>query len=1219
MPRRSSLHEPSHPRYSIVRRLGSGGVGSVYLARDLLADGHEVALKVSHREIVPEEILREFRILRELRHLGIARAYDFGRLPSGGQTYFTMEYVDGPNLEKESVSLRRSARRENFDSLLDVYLQITRALHYVHRKGLLHLDLKPSNVVFADGRIKLIDFGLFQNVHLQDSGRARGTAHYTAPEVLDGGTVDSRADLYSLGVTLYRSSTGRYPFTGRSFAEIANHHRKTTPRPPPGVPEEFSRIIMKLLAKSPRHRFQTASDVESALEALLPQSVETAKFFPFREPDFVGRKAELSTFFSWLDGVGNGQGSRTLLVEGQPGAGKSRFVDACVTEMLGLGVQVVTLPGHTIKQGDGLRRIIERLITLSGLSSELKTRYRFLLTSVGISSHKASRREISQMDLDQIRARVFRAALELLNSVSREPLVLILEDIHRADAQLRDFVRRFTENGPPTRPEKLGLIVTRRSGIPSETDQTIGGALAIPLGRLKREDIIESLRGAMPLLGSRKLSRLATSSGGNPGLLVRLLYQTVERDGTEVPRVSTDLSKFLRQQLRAYKKPERSLILFLGLLNHPASEALLRDLTGLSRAAFRAARQNLLNAGLMEADHSGFFRAQDILQESTASVFDEETIREARERLGLRLLKNRRRLGEAALHLFGGGRIDEGLASAKKAARELRDVGRVEDAIALYREALKHATDTEDRVSFVEGLADLQDKSGQFDEAEKGYASVIEEASLPAVSRLRVTRKLGGVYQRSGNNEAALQTFEDALQLLDSADELEEHLHLMNELAAFYLFRGEFSQSTTFAKRGLELLRSREAAQLSPESSALHNLNLRSVAGHILLRQFEHDRAAEEFLESLKISERIGTLSNTALILNNLGVAYYQGNRLKEALHVYKKATDLAQKMGDETAIFSIQCNVAGIRARLGEIQAAREILDAVEEMPHPMRSKRARLFFLHTKSLVKRIVLEDARPLWQESIRLADELPDPVIALYGRVYLLENEIFQGRWEEARKFLRELDEIVDKDIRLERAVDMRRAYLDSLCGRPGRAEPSSQARGAKRSRANDPESRDCSDVWDRVLAGYTRMELGMHGEADSWLETARAIFVRLDQHPGTLECCLLLAEVGLRRRDQGRASKWLREARKALSLHDTSSGSRAACVRMPLLEARLGMLSQRTNDTYISDRLVDAAGNLPIGTRSETVPARRNATAEDVPGPLRSGAVGGGSQEVPCS
>mgnify|MGYP003308627101 CR=1 FL=1 len=419
-------------------------------------------------------------------------------------------------------------------------------------------------------------------------------------------------------------------------------------------------------------------------------------------------------------------------------------------------------------------------------------------------------------------------------------------------------------------------------------------------------------------------------------------------------------------------------------------------------------------------------------------------------------------------------------------------------------------------------------------------------------------------------------------------DDLDEHLHLLNELAALHLFRGDFAQSTTLANRGLELLRSGDTASLDPRTRGLHDLNLRSVAGHILLRQFEHEAAAAEFSKSLKISESIGTLSNTSLILNNLGVAYFSGNHLRNALRVYNRAVRLAREMGDDTAVFFILCNVAGIRARLGELRAAEELLESIEEMPHPQRSRRARLFFLHTKGLIGRVTLNDCATVWQESIELADEIPDPVIARYARVYSLENELFQGRWVRARKLLKELERLEDDDARLRRAIDSRKAYLDSLCGKAGMPTPwLTRSYVFDQTSSKSSQNVDNGTLWDWIFGAYALLEQGKHADAERCVERAWAEFVRLRQPPGALECCLVLADIALRRRNATQASRWLKEARKVLSSHDTSAGSRAALVRIPFLESRLGMLGERRSRTYVSDRLVDAGGHLPVRSNVE--------------------------------
>lgn len=1178
----SRPNEPSYPRYAMVRKLGSGGRGAVYLALDRLEEESEVALKVCHQEVAPGEILREFRLLRELRHPGIARAFDFGRLGSTGQTYFTMEYVSGASLENRSAELRRELGRGNVTPFVQAFLQVAETLEYVHQRGLLHLDLKPSNIVFTDDRAKLIDFGLFENSRAGPSRPARGTAHYIAPEVTGGAPVDQRADLYSLGATFFRAADGGYPIGGRSVREIIANHQRQIPESPRRVPESLSRIILKLLAKSPHHRFQSATDLRKAIEDSFPSDTSKACASSFEVPDFVGRKDELKEFFSWLDAITSGARSRALLVTGERGIGKTRFLDACLTEMLGLSVPVFCLHDYGVGRGDELGLLINKMTAIYGLTRQQKTTYRFLLTSVGLSTHRNSRLEIAEMTLAKIRARLFQEASQLLAEWEDRPVVIVIDDFHRADAQLHDFVRRVSAS------QSGRLAIVAAATTQSIDTELLENVEKIALKSMKRGELTQSLARLDSSIGKRQRSEFAKASAGSPGHFAYLVYRTLSGVGKD-EKGEADFTAAVSSQFETRSDEELLMVLYLRLLNQPTSSALLRELTGLSLTVFRKAERELQLEGLVRTTTKGYRLVRYIEESALLSLFDPARVVEARQRIGAKLKKSKTRLHDAARHLLLGGKTKEGLGLARNVGRELYELGRVEQALELYGFALEQDLSSDDRTYFLEAQGDLFNKSGKFDRAARAYETILTEAHGTPKRFLRIQRKLGGVHQRSGENDAAHEIFEAASQLLEQVDDVDEHLHLLNEFAALHLFRGRFSQATTFANRGLELLRSKVSETLEPRVRALHDLNLRSVAGHVLLRQFAPHQAAEEFLHALKISERIGTLSNTALILNNLGVAYFSANRLRDALRVYNRAAKLARDMGDDTALFSIQCNVAGIRARLGEIRAAEEIIAKVEEMPHSERSKRASLFFLHTKGLIARVTFQDCEALWQESVHLADRLADPVMASYGRVYYLENEILHGRWDSARRLVSELQKSESKDARLSRAIDSRRAYLDGLCGRrevtlPVEMRVLTSADHPPEKKSDTP---DYGTLWDWIYGGSALMELGRHFDAQFWIERAYTAFTRLKQPTGMLECCLLLAEIALRQRHDKAATRWLKDARKALSHHDTAAGSRGVAVRMPFLEARLAMLGSQSSRTYVSDRVVDAAGNLPFGSNWE--------------------------------
>lgn len=1180
----SHSRRPRHSRYTIVRKLGSGGSSSVYLARDLLDESREVALKVCHLEMTPEALLREFRILRELRHPGIARAFDFGRIPGGGSTYFTLEYVAGPDLERQSVALRRHSSADDPGPLLDVFLQVTAALGYLHRKGLLHLDLKPANIVFSGERVKLIDLGLFQNASLEHTRLPRGTAYFTAPEIFEGGPLDRRADLYSLGVTLYRSFTGRYPITGRSLNEVAENHRQMLPAVPRSLPEALSRIILKLLAKSPRHRFQSAEEVTHALGDCSRDGPRHPQARTFEGPDFAGRKRELDHFFTWFDDLRKGTGARVLAVEGKAGVGKSRFVAACSTEMLSAGAQVVPLNIFSGKNQDGLRLLVEKVSVLHRPTVRQRGRHRFLLTSLGLQADPASLREISELDLEQIRSRIFKEALEFFSEHASQTLVFVIEDFHRSDVQLRDFVGRLETSSPlPELSGPVGILLTRRTAVRASPAEEKGeGIRVLRLGRLSRQEILEALRQRRPSVSSREAMRLATLSGGNPGLLVQHLGRARSKaSGVASASKAAELGVLLWREFCRLDESARSLGLALTLLGRPADERLVRAASGLSPAAFGGARLRLEEEGFLLGNRRGYYLDQNLLEEIAGRGLDADAVRRTHERIALRLRKKPGKLREAAHHLLRAGRIAEGLRTGERAAKELREAGKAEDAAELYAELLEYSNRPALRWRLLEEMGGLQEKSGQFDDAEKSLGAILDEADLPALDRLRVLRKLGGVQQRQGNNEAARRTFEEALDLLDAVDDIEEQLYLLNELAALYLFRGEFPRSTTFANRGLEMLGSPASRRLKKEARAYHALNCHSAAGHILLRQFEYERAAEAFLRGLEFAEEIGSLSNTALILNNLGVAYHQSNRLREALRVYARGAAIARKMGDGTALFSIQCNVATIRARMGELRAAKGLLREAQAMPHSNRSRRARLFLLHSHGLVERLALTDARRLWEESISLADNLPDPLFASYGRVNLLENEIQQGRWKAARNVLKGLEARQEGDARLTRAIAVRHGYLEALCGhREAATALMEQARAEAGSVAE-------GDLWERVYIASTLIELADLSEAEALLESTRKVFQRSKQAPGLLHCSVLLADLSLRRRDVNRARKRIQEARRALLLHDTPGGSRGADAWIPYLEARARLQEGRTLGRDVSDNLIEAASNLSFGLGAE--------------------------------
>jgi eukaryotic-like serine/threonine-protein kinase len=257
-------------RYRIMRKLGSGGMADVYLAEDEEL-GRRVAIKILNDRYAPDEqfverFRREAKNAAGLSHPNIVSIYDRGE--AEGTYYIAMEYLDGRSL-KELVVARGPLP---IPDAIAATRQVLAALRFAHRKGVVHRDIKPHNVMAdADGRLKVTDFGIARAgvSQMTEAGSIIGTAQYLSPEQARGAPVDQRSDLYSMGVVLYEMLTGQVPFTGESPVEIAMKHLSDTPRPPsllrPDIPPDLDMVVLRALAKSPEDRFQTAEEMDAEL------------------------------------------------------------------------------------------------------------------------------------------------------------------------------------------------------------------------------------------------------------------------------------------------------------------------------------------------------------------------------------------------------------------------------------------------------------------------------------------------------------------------------------------------------------------------------------------------------------------------------------------------------------------------------------------------------------------------------------------------------------------------------------------------------------------------------------------------------------------------------------------------------------------------------------------------------------------------------------------
>jgi serine/threonine-protein kinase len=258
-------------RYRVISRLGSGGMADVYLAQDQLL-GRDVAVKVLHHHFAEdhefvERFRREASSAAALSHPNIVGIFDRGEW--NGTYYIAMEYVAGRSLKaivREQGPLEPAAA-------IDIVIQILRAARSAHRRGVIHRDLKPHNVILdEEGRARVTDFGIARAgaSDMTLTGSIMGTAQYLSPEQAQGFAVSAASDLYSIGVILYELLTGVVPFEGESAVAIAYKQVSAEPRPPselnPSLPPSLDAVVLRALAKDPAQRYADADELITALQ-----------------------------------------------------------------------------------------------------------------------------------------------------------------------------------------------------------------------------------------------------------------------------------------------------------------------------------------------------------------------------------------------------------------------------------------------------------------------------------------------------------------------------------------------------------------------------------------------------------------------------------------------------------------------------------------------------------------------------------------------------------------------------------------------------------------------------------------------------------------------------------------------------------------------------------------------------------------------------------------
>ncbi len=842
-------------RYQVEATLGRGGAGVVYRALDLELQ-RPVAVKALNTSPAGpdqgvERLRREADLLSRLAHPNIVACYDLGE--EAGQPYLVLEYVAGCTL-RDLIEAHDAPFPLEFAN--HIIGEVLTALSAAHQTGVIHRDLKPENIMLAGVEpeaaldldlaalrppVKVMDFGL---AYLSGDGRitsenlVAGTALYLAPEAALGQTADARADLYAVGLIWYELVAGRFPFRGHEPLVVISQHLHATPVSPrwhnANVPPALASLILKLLAKTPTDRYQTAEAVLTDLENVQYISgvdrplTHASLLEAIARGRLVGREEEMARLRSAVEMMGHGTGG-IVFIEGEPGIGKTRLIGEAGLYARLKGAQVFT--GHCYDAELALPyqpfiEIVKDYVQTHikpGSTGRLPLSLAAELVKLapGLEAHLGVAPAPAEISPAEARLRLFEAVAALLTG-GGDPLLLILENFHWASPPDLALLHHLAQAG--LRQRRLLLIVTYQGSQPPAGQVQ---ALAKLLAQLTRAGLATHLRlSPLPAEGITSLLETLLEGEVTPDFS-RAIFAATEGN----PFFVEEILKTLVEEGRIFRDPARGRWAGINLdrLEIPAS---LKDVMSQRFAKLSRTQHHLLSLAALLGRQ---FRVDAL--SACASVNEDEVSKALEKGVRMQLIRRGQPAGGSSgseVYAFEHALIRQTLAeslSDRQRVRLHRQIGQTLETLnqsrsqpvappdeLAYHFGLAGSDETEKAISYNLIAADNALRVHASEVAVKHYQFILEllAGDKDVARRAWVLEQLGDLYfHHTRQIVDAVAAYEGAIQLWQTAPESDTatlirlYLH-MGEIARHW--PGRVEKLDTYLAEALGLL-DRDPAQ----------------------------------------------------------------------------------------------------------------------------------------------------------------------------------------------------------------------------------------------------------------------------------------------------------------------------------------------------------------------------------------------------------------------